>query len=179
MIVTGPLRLWGNQKLQPYDSHLQFTRVRDGKSNVLLLLCLCFSTTLKVHFILNPILNPLLTQREIFSQNSESVFIIQKLKKVDIRICQNTNIFVLYVIVKLKMSTEIHFLMRCTKLKTFRENHLVCIFKLYPNAEKLNDTSVLHCWLQPASPTSYNSLSTGIHFSKLVRKLTLFTQLAY
>jgi len=30
--------------------------------------------------------------------------------------------------------------MRCTKLKTFRENHLGCIFKLYPNAVKLNDT---------------------------------------
>jgi hypothetical protein len=30
--------------------------------------------------------------------------------------------------------------MRCTKLKTFRENHLGCVFKLYPNVEKLNDT---------------------------------------
>ena len=50
MIVTGPLGLWGNQKLQPYDSHLQFTRVRDGKSNVLLLLCLSLSPTLKVYF---------------------------------------------------------------------------------------------------------------------------------
>jgi hypothetical protein len=34
--------------------------------------------------------------------------------------------------------------MRCTKLKTFRENHLGCIFKSYPNAEKLNDTFI---WL--------------------------------
>ena len=32
------------------------------------------------------------------------------------------------------------FLMRCTKLKTFRENHLGCIIKLYHNTEKLNDT---------------------------------------
>jgi hypothetical protein len=39
-----------------------------------------------------------------------------------------------------EVEDEIHFLMRCTKLKTFRENHLGCIFKLYPNAEKLNDT---------------------------------------
>ena len=30
--------------------------------------------------------------------------------------------------------------MRSTKLKTFRENHLGCIIKLYPNAEKLNHT---------------------------------------
>jgi hypothetical protein len=30
--------------------------------------------------------------------------------------------------------------MKCTKLKTFREDQLGCIFILYPNAEKLNDT---------------------------------------
>ena len=33
--------------------------------------------------------------------------------------------------------------------------------------------SVLHYWLQPALPTSYNSLPTGIHFSKLVRKINI------
>ena len=43
-----------------------------------------------------------------------------------------------------EVEDEIHFLMRCTKLKTFRENHLGCIFKSYPNAEKLNDTFI---WL--------------------------------
>jgi hypothetical protein len=55
--------------------------------------------------------------------------------------------------------------MRCTKLKTFRENHLGCVFKLYPNAAKLNDTEKF-IWL--TSNENQNGLKELVKMIKIL-----------
>ena len=57
--------------------------------------------------------------------------------------------------------------MRCTKLKTFRENHLGCFIKLYPNAEKLNDTEKF-VWLM--SNENQNVLKELVKMIKNINK---------
>ena len=92
---------------------------------------------------MNPILNPFLTQRNIFTKFRIGVhnLEIEKVRHKNLpehkRICTLCNC---------EVEDEIHFLMRCTKLKTFREIHLGCFITLYPNAEKLNDTEKF-AWL--------------------------------